>query len=406
MLNVNSPTVQAMLNSTPIGYGNMPMYQGQSPNIQTVSDNNQPYQPILPQYGSYQTPYPSPKEMLTMNGENMVYRPNQFYQPNNPMVGGYNPGYQAAFYGYQNPYMNPYQGPQWMYPNSYNITEQMVYNYLPPEFQSMYISAKQMGRNFNDQVEIESKILIELSRIVAKNVGRSEEEQKKIEEGFKIKVTNLNDVIKEEQDRIHKPVMPMKVSICKGDTIIASSVVKDQNERDIIPPDSVITSYRKRNPKYIFDQMKEQSDNAKARYAAIVKNIYDNAPERKYDNVGLIEYINSGGMNESMVVAENIHFALAKMNRFNNIYDHDKFSNNLLINSGNDRVKANEDIIKRFISGHNGVKPDGSIIDPWRDPSLASSFSMDPLTGKINITAPNFVSSKIDSMRESFNRSI
>ena len=96
-INLNSPTVQAMLNNTPYGVGNLPVYFGSAPTITgTVeSAQNQPTQ---------QMPFPSPKEMLTNGGQSMIYNPTTFApQPN--IVGGYNPSFNAAFSGYSNPYM-------------------------------------------------------------------------------------------------------------------------------------------------------------------------------------------------------------------------------------------------------------------------------------------------------------
>lgn len=48
MLNMNSPTVQAMLNNTPQGFGNMPVYFGNTPTVIETVQQAAPQQPVMP----------------------------------------------------------------------------------------------------------------------------------------------------------------------------------------------------------------------------------------------------------------------------------------------------------------------------------------------------------------------
>ena len=65
MLNINSPTVQSMLRNTPQGFGNIPIYSGNGPTIttETIAVPSQEQQNINGT-NQFQTPFPSPKEML------------------------------------------------------------------------------------------------------------------------------------------------------------------------------------------------------------------------------------------------------------------------------------------------------------------------------------------------------
>ena len=118
MLNINSPTVQSMLRNTPQGFGNIPIYSGNGPTIttETIAVPSQEQQNINGT-NQFQTPFPSPKEMLMNGGQNTIYNPTSFV-PQGTMysqpqygyntggyVGGYNPNISSAFNGYYNPYM-------------------------------------------------------------------------------------------------------------------------------------------------------------------------------------------------------------------------------------------------------------------------------------------------------------
>ena len=173
MLNMNSPTVQAMLNNTPQGFGNIPIYYGSAPVMtQTV-------QPI--QQNTNQIPYPSPKEMLANAGQSTVYQPTQF-MPQNNIVGGYNPNFQNIFAGYNNPYMG--YGTYGGFP-SYN---NQSYFMAPPDEDSRdrLEVAINNGLTYDEQLLQESNLYKSISRLVSKNIGRNEDEAKECEDAFNI----------------------------------------------------------------------------------------------------------------------------------------------------------------------------------------------------------------------------
>lgn len=418
MLNINSPTVQMMLQNTPQGFGNMPIYYGNGPTI-TTEAYTVPQGTVIPEVGQ-QMPYPSPKEMVAQIGQSNVYTPSQFAPVN--VVGAYNPGYQAAFSNYSNPYMgqgsyggipqpyNPYQQPsmyqqgyQSLYPqyqqpyNPYQYAyPQNGYYYgycpipAPIDKQSAAILECCMisGLNYDDQLKANSEVMKMMSRIAGHNLGRSEEEQQKIEDGYTIKPKFITI----DQKVSSYGANGISCEIIKGDKVIYSTIV-----RSPVPDYSRIYETRR------IEQQKKQFEQEQAMILQRNMYLYNNSLMRRLDNMNLAETFTSDVMVEAFSKELNDYDARRIIySNINSIYNNKDFKSRLV-----NEVMTPEQmkVVNRF-TGRYGVMPDGREVYPSHDPSVATSFSYDPTTGKYNITAPNFIQSRIDKAREQFRMSI
>ena len=201
MLNMNSPTVQAMLNNLPQGVGNMPVYYGNTPTVTSEIST----QPTIP--------YPSPKEMLIQSGQNNIYSPTSFAPRN--IVGGYNPGYQTAFDGYSNPYMG------------YGAYGGYQFSPMDDDARLRLEAAWFNGLTYDEQLRSESNLYKKISRIVSRNVGRDEETANDCEKAFDI----YNKYPNPEQIQ-RKPIRPIHIQLKVGDTVVADMKPSNVNIRD------------------------------------------------------------------------------------------------------------------------------------------------------------------------------
>lgn len=358
MLNANSPTVQALLNSTPPGVGNMPVYFGNSPTITTET----------PSY----TPYPSPKEMMIQSGQQVVYYPTYF---GNNIVGAANPGFNAAFNGYINPYMGYGYGPGYCMP-------------MDDETRRIMQSAAYNNLTYEEEVELECGVYKHMSRIVSKTLGRSEEEAKRCEEAF----NPYNKYpVRVESYSERKERKPMKVCIMKGDTVIND-------------PDKVITKYIP-NQYQLGEYIKNLVARDRAYKAEIAKRaayIHNNALERSMDNVDLVEFFNN---NAASIINRNLldRAAYESMTRSSLLYDKNKFAK--LFENNGIKPKAQRNAIERF-TGMYGYMPDGRPVMPNHNPAVSSSFAYDPSTGQLNISPPGFIRDRLEQARARFIESI
>lgn len=365
MLNMNSPTVQAMINNLPQGVGNMPVYFGNTPNIATE------------QVSQLNTPYPSPKEMLMQAGEQAVYQPTSFAPRN--IVGGYNPGYNAAFNGYVNPYMGyGYSG--FNYYNNYAMP-------MDEETKQTLATAIFIGVDYQTHVEDECTLYRQISRTVSKNIGRSEEDTKRCEEAFNPK-SKYPKMIQEQRPRIKPIHMRIKV----GDTVVADMPADDINVCDY---------HYIRNTEYI-DKMEANNLQVKTEINKRLNSLYQNAPERKMDSQDLFEFFNNAGH----LIMDDIayRYEMQKMTNASKLYDSNKFTQRLLENNGV-KPRSQAKAIDRFV-GRYGVMPDGRPVTPGHDPSIAQSFSYNPSTGQYDISPPQFISNRIEQARQKFINSV
>lgn len=372
MLNLNSPTVQAMISNTPQGFGNMPVYFGSQPTT------TQTIEPATPQVN---TPYPSPKEMLMQSGQNAIYAPTSFMPRN--IVGAYNPGYQTAFAGYSNPYMGygTYGGYGYnmMYP-------QFV---APPDEESRQIleMAQMNGLTYDEQLNTECDLLKKMSRIVSKNLERDEDEAKELEEAFSPYYKTLNS----QEER--KVIPPIHIQLKVGDDVVA-----DMNPNTVsVKPHNYIQN------RMLVESMAQRSEQIAAARIITQASMYDKAPERMFDHTDMIDFFNVGS---GVIFADmlNKDLQLQYSTNATKLYDQTKFKKNLLENNGI-RSKEQMKAVERF-AGRYGVMPDGRPTTPGLDPSVATSFSYDPTTGQYHVTAPNFIRDRLERARESFIRSI
>lgn len=367
MLNVNSPTVQAMLGNTPQGYGNMPVYFGNMPTV---------YQSTESSVNTLQTPFPSPKEMITQGGQQMIYSPTNFAPRN--IVGAYNPGYNAAFAGYSNPYMG------------YGSYNGYTYMATPPDADSQerLEAAMANGLTYDEQLHEESNLYKTISKIVSKNVGRTEEETEECAAAF-----NIYCKYPKEDPLQRKKVKPMHIQLKVGDAVVADMNPEHVHvkEQDYVRNSSFVEQMKYRQDWYEFEKVRR------------CNQLYEGAPERHFDSVDLLDFFNNGA-GVLMADSQNRLLYQQSINRTSQIYDRDNFRQRLLKNNG---LRTREEIsaVERF-AGRYGVMPDGRPVSPGHDPEIASSFSYNPKTGQYDVTAPNFIRDRLERARESFIRSI
>ena len=383
MLNMNSPTVQAMLNNTPQGFGNMQMpgYYGNSPTVittQTVPQTQQPQQQSMP--------FPSPKEMLMQGGQQMIYQPTNFTQPRN-IVGGYNPGYQSAFGDYYNPYMGyGYSG----YGYGYGFNNPYYQQPMDDDARERLEAANYNNSTYDEQLEDDEKLFKSISRIVSKNIGRTEEEAAECEKRFE----KYDKYAQTQPVYNKKPLRFLSVNVTRGDEVLAAMEAVD------------VDVYRREDYKrcgYQAEYMKTRNAINEANIIHYRNQLYERAPERAFDNVGLLDFLNNGA---GVVLAHDMSREIYEqgLKRTAQAYNKDNFRERLLKNNGL-KSRSQRSAIERF-AGRYGVMPDGRPVSPGHDPAVASSFSYDPNTGQYSVTAPNFMRDRLELARQSFIRSL
>lgn len=364
MLNINSPTVQAMMQNLPEGVGNMPVYFGNTPTITTEQNTNQ-----------FISPYPSPKEMLMQSGQQNIYAPTSFAPRN--IVGAYNPGFQAAFDGYVNPYMG------------YGAYGGYGYNYpIDEETRQTLEMAAMNGLEYGEQIQMESNLYKTMSRVVSKSLGRSEEEAKHFESAYEPYDKNPRP------KPINRPqIKTIHIQIKKGEEIVS----------DIPSTDCTIYGYNSIGDADMVDKLRFRDSMIKADIANKKNNLYNSAPERSMDEMSILDFLNNGA--SSLIMQDLVDMAnYQNLTRASQLYNKEKFGQRLLINNGY-KPKSQRNAIDRFV-GRYGIMPDGRPVSPGHDPSIAESFSYDPSTGQYTITPPGFIQNRIDAARQRFIASI
>jgi len=379
MLNMNSPTVQAMLNNTPQGFGNMPGYYGSSPTVITTQTVAQPQQQ-QPQG----MPFPSPKEMLMQGGQQMIYQPTTFAPPRN-IVGGYNPGYQAAFGDYYNPYMGyGYSG------YGYGFNNPLYMQPMDDDARERLEAANYNNSTYDEQLDDDEKLFKSISRIVSKNVSRTEEEAAECEKRF----DRYDKYARSQPVYNKKPMRFLSVSVTRGDEVLAAMEAVD------------VDVYKREDYKrccYQAEYMKTRNAINEANMIHYRNQLYERAPERAFDNMDLLDFLNNGA---GVVLAHDMSREIYEqgLKRTAQAYNKDTFRENLLKKNGI-RTRAQRSAVERF-AGRYGVMPDGRPVSPGHDPAVASSFSYDPNTGQYSVTAPNFMRDRLELARQSFIRSL
>lgn len=356
-LNLNSPTVQAMLANTPTGVGNIPTYNGNEPTIYSDPRTN------------FTTPYPSPKDMI-VNGQSSVYAPTAF--TNN---GRYNP----MLNGYSNPYMGTGSyliGQQIMSPADRDVQERAMLNMVSFEEQ------QEMDRQY-------TTILLEMSCMYC---GLSEEETKEvIDDYFNPKYTKQG-----YQDTIsirNKKNIKIKVSLYQDDEKIREKEVSLS---------SPVSTYTGRS--YELSSMIRNENINNTRKMNYFKYIQACVPQTHYENDdNPIDYFNNH-LPEMVAFRANQTLEIQRKIMAGMIYNKEEFKRLLEIHTKSSITRNKRKAIDRF-TGRYGVMPDGRPTTPGIDPSIASSFSYDPSTGQYHVTAPKFMNS-LENARASFYKTI
>lgn len=406
MLNVNSPTIQAMLASTPQGAGNIPMYYGNSPTVQST------VQPA--------SPYPSPKDMVMQSGfggypsypNQQLYNPYQAMQfggyPMNgmspmpqPMMpsGAYPVGFGQGF-GYNNPlfqgYSNPYMGI-----GNYSGYGLPQYQYTMPmdeQTRAVYEQAQFNGLTYDQQIHMESRIWKSMSRVASAYLGRSEEEAERIEATYDVKYKTNESIPNAFAQAESKTISPMKVKLMRGDDIVYSNEDNIQHNR---------RNYAtfNRNVAYV-DTLKRNMESFYNYMTARNNYYYDNAVERKIDDTpSLMEFFNNYG---HLITMDHYNRMLTEQNsRADKLYNKELFRARLEADKAKFDKGRDHSAVNRFIRGSNGIMPDGRPVSAGADPSVAEAFTIDRLTGQLSIDVPpSFMANrmKYDLARERFLR--
>lgn len=378
MLNMNSPTVQAMLNSLPQGVGNMPVYYGNQPNISTEM------QPV-PQSTGFSSPYPSPKDMVMQAGsQQQTFSPVPFHTQSR-FVGGLNPnpnyGFQQMFAGYNNPYMG------------YGSNMGIPYGFqtMDEDTRRVYEAALCNNMTYEEHVINQSNLFKALSRTVSKCLNRSEEEAERCERAFDVKYKN--DEAQQQQSYMPSRVKKtISVQLVQGD-----EVVYDPKGSSYIDPNA-----NARNIAYI-DHLIEIKNREEYSKAVIFQNIHNTVPESQFYDKDFLYFMNNAG---PVLYKSYVEKVLREQKSANAsaLYNREQFKKTLFENNGI-KTKSQQDAIDRF-AGRQGVLPNGMLVSPQHNPAISSSFNYNPNTGSFDITPPNFIRDKLEKARSNFMRSI
>ena len=378
MLNINSPTVQAMMNNLPQGVGNMPIYFGNQPQVTAEVTQQQPVQNST----GFSTPYPSPKDMVMQAGaQHQAYYPTTFV-PQNAYVGGYNPGFQTAFQNYSNPYMGygSYMG--------YGMMGGINPTLMDDMSRAIYYNAMANNISYEDQLKNDELLYKSISKIVSKGLGRTEEEAKQAEATF--------DIVKPEpvQNTLYqvRPHNPMQVILMRGDQEITQVV--QTKAIDPMQNTQVIDSIARMVDMMIREQyQKEMTFNL----------LHQNAPERMFDDKPFMYFMNHAGGPIYADYADRV-LRMQKASNAKALYNAQEFRRKLLESNGI-QTKSQINAVDRFAS-RNGILPNGMPVSPQHDPSIASSFTYNPATGSYDIKPPGFIRDRLEAARQRFINSI
>lgn len=411
MLNMNSVVVQNMLKNTPEGFGNLPTYFGNGPTITTETIPVSQQQQNINQYSTFQG--------------NQFAQTYNYQQPvtgySNNFVGGYNNGFQKAFEGYYNPYMDnrynqadPYGYQNYnsgyinpFYDESPGYNENTTFLYPPDEESKQFLRAAYNNGYFEIcdtpqeaymmQIRTESKINKLFSRIASKLLGRSEEEAKRCEQIWE--VYNKYENRKEEQEVFKKKdIGVLRVVAKEGDRIVGGTSFVGDNPRHL-------NFYRSR---LYAENLFARSEMLRIAYIERWNMMYDNAPERMFDHMDLVDFFNKGA---PVLISDSLQrdLKLQRMQGASKTYNKELFRS--LLEKNGLRTKKQDQYIEKYanryiIRGHDGIMPGGIPVSPGVDPRIAECFSLDLETGTLNISAPKFITDRLDRAKDAFMSSI
>ncbi len=387
MLNLNSPIVQAMLANTPNGVGNIPTYYGNAPThttetLQTPSEK-------------FKTPFPSPKEMLTNDGVNRIY-------PNS--------GFQAAFAGYNNPYMND-SGYGYKY-NPYTGGTGTTYygsTYYPidEETREHIQVATDLGIDYRTHIENQSELNKKMVKLAGAACNRTPEEIEILQKNFDVYEKSSVQVYDCYRDR-RKFESTIAFRVVVNDEVVVEhncgeSANQEQKEQNVL--DARFAMFN--NKDYALngiraDQFRDQNKLINNIIQEKEIQMYNSAIERKYDNIGLAEYFNEGAASELYSDALKYMAYKNKNKCVSKLYDKKRFKERLKQDT-QVQSKSQQEVANRFF-GRYGVMPDGRPTGPGSNPAVASSFSYNPVTQTYDIVAPTpkLLSDYVEDARQRF----
>ena len=404
-VNNNIPN-QYYYNPNPVygaGYYNPQMMQQQmminpQMNPQMVPQQMNPQQQMMynqqPQMNPQQQMMVNPQmiQQQQMINQQMMQQPQMMYNQQNPYMA-------RMFDGYSNPYMGYGMNTNMIgYGPAYSGPQQMM-KYYDEDAQIIDHAAALNKVSYGEQLAHESYVYKKLSRLTSKILNRSEKEAEKCEKTFDIYDKRA---IEEEQRRLDeeylqrkkKAASSMRVVIKFGDKIVADSAV---NLAARTRRSRIMSSEEIDRNEWIQEQKRERIKNYQI-------YMYNNAMEREYDRLGVVEFFNEGAprvMNEYNNRKKAEEFR--KIN-FESMINRRAFANEIT-KAVAKRSRSEQQIVDKFV-GRYGVMPDGRPTLPQNDPAIAESFSYNPWTGQYTVTTPNFIQERIDAAKSQFINSI
>lgn len=363
MINTMSPTIASMLQNVPSNSnGNMAFFGNNG--VQAV-----PAQPA----------YPSPKEML-INGYNSPI-----------MQGYYNPymGYNNNYNGYG---INPgfYAGAQ----GGFYLTQEDMND---PYVKATYNSAIQNHITFEQQENMQTRILKQMMRCVASFLNKSDEEREAMEKACdpKPKPSEIRRMqLNKRATDIGKPMRPTKIQIYRGDDLISEtdpSKCAIQDFRTIYCVGDKIDQAR-------IDEYTRIENN---KY--IAARLYETAPEREADKAkNLVDFFNNYGYKIEKSYQE-YHARQSKIKQVSQLYSREEFlklmkMNNVLGYRDIDMPEAQN------LSGEFKESAGYQMVTAFnRNPTLAGSAIYNPDDNSVTITAPKWIRDKYDRFSGSTN---
>ena len=369
MINMNSPTVQYIMNNTQYGQGNF--------NPAAI-----PFQQVNPGTARMQSPFPSPMEMSQQQN-------NLFAGYSNPY---FNLGTSQPYYGFNqsiNPFISPY-GTGYGYQRDDTFDG---YNPYDADSKAVMASAMQNGISYKDQLANESEILRACARLVKKSLGASEEEIKKAEERYEIKTIGgpKKEYYKRESKMIHVYLENEDGDI--KDPFSNKSEDLIRREIELCP----------RNVKQVENDEKYISACRVAKHNRAIY-LYNNSINRKADNMDLLQILNQFSAN--WTIQDELDRTREQQRKaVGLLYNRDeyrKLQQKLAANNGGysnafGAARARREQ-QRMLHGGYGYMPGGIPTTPGRE-YIGSSFSLDPKTGALNVECPQVFKDRIQAVK-------
>lgn len=412
-------------------------------------------------------PYPSPKELLTDQGNQTIYQQTSFapqpqyqsqmqytqYAPNTMYTNtgyGHNPYLQPqpkrTYYGQNTPNMSYYQQPvqyqaqpqyQMVQPQpQYQNVQYYQSQYSNPQYyqqpmQNTYYQAQPRYQNnarvvYYDNQYINLDTLDDETRINLEGAivnGVSYEEQVRTEsEIYKMLSRAVSKAIGRSEEEAKR---------CEEHFNVVDRIeqLKEQeferkcrriNNRvnikaSIVYKGEVVYSGESfDSPDYAGDRMQDNVERCEQiiKRDAIMKEnremafitMHNSAIERKYDHTDMLEFFNGGGASEVTQQIFMQRLKTAKSRLVGSVYDKDNFRTRLIKN--NSRMSPYKEKQVKKLVGRYGYHPNGMPISPQHDPMLSDCFAYNLETGVLEVTMPDYMQRAFDRARNKFMTSV